>query len=189
MALIIPSLPAAAEGDTNGLLNRLIELPGETAAPPPPVAKAKEHGALRLTSDKNVLVRLEQNAASVIVNNPEHAAIMLDSPRLLIVMPRQPGATSFTVLNDGGDIILQKDIIVTNAQPQYVRIRRMCGSGDSSCLPTAYYYCPDGCYEVTPIAPGSTGTVPPPPARAAAVDAANSAAGLGPAAPPPGESK
>ena len=122
---------------------------------------------LRLTSNKNRIIRLDQDAASVIVNNPVHAVVMLDSPRLLIVMPRQPGVTSFTVLDSAGNVILHKDIIVTNVQPRYVRIRRMCGGGDASCVPAAYFYCPDGCYEVTPVGDAGTGgNVPAPVQRA-----------------------
>jgi len=120
-------------------------------------------GTLRLTPDKNKLVRLNQDAASVIVNNPVHAEVLLDSPRLLIIMPRKPGTTSFTVLNALGETILQKNIIVTSVQSKYVRIRRICARGDDTCVPAAYYYCPDGCYEVTPVVQVSGGGPPPPP--------------------------
>jgi len=120
-------------------------------------------GPLRLTSNKDVLIRLDQDAASVVVNNPAHAAVMLDTPRLLIVMPRLPGATSFHVLNAKGEIILKKDVIVSNVEKQYVRIRRACGANDASCQAAAYYYCPDGCYEVTPVPPGDANATPAPP--------------------------
>ena len=126
----------------------------------------KDDGILRLTSNKNALLKLDQDAVSVIVNNPEHASVMLDTPRLLIVIPHQPGATSFTVLDANGNSIMQKDVIVTNVQEKYVRIRRMCASGDSSCADNAYFYCPDGCYEVTPVA-GGKGNIPPAPSRPA----------------------
>ncbi len=121
---------------------------------------------LRLTSNKDRIIRLDQDAASVIVNNPAHASVVLDSPRLLIVMPRAPGATSFSVLNAAGDVILHKNIVVTNVEKKYVRVRRICGAGtDASCVPTAYFYCPDGCYEVTPVENTGGGAVPPPVAQ------------------------
>lgn len=184
MALLVFSAPAHAESKKEALLQRLIEQPQDTLSKS--ILSVTEDKALRLTSNKNVLVRLDQDAASVIVSNPNNVAIMLDSPRLLIVMPRLPGATSFTVLNGSGETILQKDVIVTNVQPQYVRIRRMCSGSDSSCMSAAYYYCPDGCYEVTPVSPGSSGNIPAPPATAAAREAVNAAASLGPAAPAAG---
>jgi hypothetical protein len=145
---------------------------------PATAAAEKENAPLRLTSNKNELIRLDQDAVSVIVNNPDHASVMLDSARLLIVMPHMPGTTSFTVLGSDGEVILQKDVIVTNVQPKYVRVRRICAGSDASCIPAAYYYCPDGCYEVTPVASGGDGNVPPPPGGPSA-SAADSSSGSG----------
>jgi hypothetical protein len=148
------------------------------------LARVEKHdGALRLTSNKDQLIRLEQDAASVVVNNPSKVNILLDSPRLLIVMPRETGATSFKVLNAKGEVILEKDVIISNAQPEYVRVRRMCASNDASCVPSAYYYCPDGCYEVTPVPAGSTDASAPPPAGGNALNAADSAARMAPTIP------
>ena len=56
-------------------------------------------------------------------------------------MPREPGVTSFSVLDGEGNVILHKEIIVTNVQPNYVRVRRMCGGGDANCTPSSYFYC------------------------------------------------
>ncbi len=156
---------ALADGSADDL-SRLIGQP-ENISPDPLAAKkentAQENTALRLMLNKNLLIRLDQDAASVIVNNPSHVSVMLDSPRLIILVPHLPGATSFTVLDEKGATIMQKDIIVSaNAQPEYVRIRRMCGSDDASCVPAAYFYCPDGCYEVTPVTPPGGGAVPAP---------------------------
>ena len=161
LAVFFASSSVRADGGADDL-GRLINAPSSAHAP-----AQEENTDLRLTSNKNQLIRLDQDAASIIVNNPDHVSVMLDSPRLLIVMPRLPGTTSFTVLNSGGEIVLQKNVIVTNVQPKYVRVRRVCAKGDTSCVPAAYYYCPDGCYEVTPVAPdGGGASVPPPPALA-----------------------
>lgn len=156
-------------GDAPTAAIPLVKNTGAPAAPPAPVAAAthiqqvsEADKPLRLTSNKDQLIRLDQDAASVIVNNPDKASVMLDSPRLLIVMPRTPGATSFSVLDREGNVILHKDIIVSNVQSQYVRIRRVCSGSGSGCVPTAYYYCPDGCYEITAVKPGSSGSVPAP---------------------------
>lgn len=121
----------------------------------PSVALVKNENILRLTPDRTHIVRLEQDAASVIVANPMHAVVMLDSPRLLVVMPRQPGATTFTVLNSAGNVILEQDVVISGAQQHYVRVRRMCDANDRSCTPNSYFYCPDGCYEVSTV-PGDT---------------------------------
>jgi len=115
--------------------------------------------AIRLTPDRTKILRLRENAASVIVANPAHAAVTLDSPRLLILMPREPGTTSFTVLNAAGKVLLERNIIVSGAQPQYVRVRRVCG-GDNACQTSNYYYCPDGCFEVTPVVHEGNANIP-----------------------------
>lgn len=125
--------------------------------------------AIRLTPDRTRILRLRENAASVIVANPAHAAVTLDSPRLLILMPREPGTTSFTVLNAEGKILLERNIIVSGtAQPQYVRVRRVCGDNTQGCQPSNYYYCPDGCFEVTPVVHEDSGSVPEVPGGAGA---------------------
>jgi Flp pilus assembly secretin CpaC len=158
---------AMADGVESDVLRKIL---GTGRASIKPLSRDE---ALRLTTDQDKIIRLQQDAASVIVNNPNHAVVMLDSPRLLIVMPRQPGTTSFSVLDAQGNTILHKQVIVSNVQQQYVRVRRVCGASDASCVPAAYYYCPDGCYEVTPVAADAQGAVPPPPAQPA-----NTAAGL-----------
>ena len=157
-ALISFSVSALADGEVDAdVLQKLLGKSGKATIKP------LKDDTLRLTSNKDQIIRLDQDAASVVVNNPAHAVVMLDSPRLLIVMPRAPGATSFSVLNSAGETILRKEIIVTNVQPKYVRVRRMCGSSDSGCVPAAYFYCPDGCYEVTPVGDaGSGGNIPAP---------------------------
>jgi hypothetical protein len=162
-ALIAFSAPAFADKDDD-ILAHILGTPVSALNSHAAIVKPlKNDDSLRLTSNKDEVIRLSQDAASVIVNNPDHANVLLDSPRLLIVMPRQPGVTSFSVLNSAGEIILHKNIIVTNAQQQYVRIRRVCNGTDPSCVPAAYYYCPDGCYEVTPVAGSSNiANIPPP---------------------------
>lgn len=144
--------PAQADGLDS--LERLVNTDGSASKNASPAEQAGDTGILRLTPDKTHILRLDQDAASVIVANPEHANVMLDSPRLLIIMPRQPGTTSFTVLNARGENILEKTVIISAVQQdkKYVRIRRMCAGGDTTCIPSAYYYCPDGCYEVTAVA-------------------------------------
>jgi hypothetical protein len=138
--------------------------PDSASDPAPAVTPAAEDlsGSIRLTPDTTKILRLEQDAVSVIVANPDHASVVLDSPRLLVVMPRQPGTTLFTVLNNKGETILEKNVIVAGTvKPQYVRIRRACGATDAGCSANSYYYCPDGCYEVTPV--GEQGSVQAPP--------------------------
>jgi hypothetical protein len=161
LAFMIISSPALADGGDTGDLNSLQKLLGSSGAVPlSEIRPAQTDDALHLTPNKNEIIHLEHDAASVIVNNPDHAQVLLDSPRMLIVMPREPGATSFTVFDADGKILLEKDVIISGAVPRYVRVRRIC-NGASDCVPTAYYYCPDACYEVTAMQ--STGVISGPP--------------------------
>jgi len=110
------------------------------------------HPVLELTPDKSELVKLDQEAASVIVGNPNHVNVMLDTPDTLVVVPRAPGASYFSVVGKDGSIIMQRHVIVGGGahKENYVRIRRSCaGSSSTSCAETSVYYCPDTCHEVS----------------------------------------
>lgn len=113
--------------------------------------KSLDPDAIRLTPDRTKILRLNKDAASVIVTNPAHASVVLDSARTVILMPRAPGTTSLIILDRDGGAILERNVIVSAAQPKYVRIRRACDSRDRTCQESAYYYCPDGCYEINPV--------------------------------------
>ena len=108
------------------------------------------HPALKMTPDKSELVRLDREAASVVVGNPAQIAVMLDAPRLAVVIPRAPGATYFTVLDRDGNVIMQRHVIVASPKKNYVRVRRSCNAASgTSCQPTSVYFCPDMCHEVS----------------------------------------
>lgn len=102
---------------------------------------------LHVTMDRSELVRLENDAASIIVGNPFHANVLMDNPRLLVVVPRAPGTTHFTVLDQNGNVILQRHLIIAAPQENYLRIRRA-HCGDNECVHNASYYCPDMCHEI-----------------------------------------
>lgn len=126
------------------------------------------HPPMRLTPDKSEIVRLEENAVSIIVGNPDHLGVLMDDARLLILVPRQPGATYLTVLNKDGQVIMQRHVIVSVANRDYIRIRRSCGSagsqtgGASACQETSVYYCKGMCHEVGLVENNGDTTVPPP---------------------------
>ena len=111
---------------------------------------AESQPPLKLTPDKSELVRLNTEAASVIVGNPEHITVLLDTPKLAVVVPRKAGATYFTVLDKDQNVIMQRHVIVSSPQKNYVRIRRSCAAApqDTPCQPTSVYFCPDMCHEI-----------------------------------------
>ncbi len=109
------------------------------------------HPILRLTPDKSEIVHLDAEAASVIVGNPNHINVMLDTSRTLVVVPRQEGASHFTVIGKDGSVLMQRHAIVASPKENYVRIRRSCANSGrgSSCQETSVYFCPDMCHEVS----------------------------------------
>lgn len=111
---------------------------------------AATHPMIRLSPDKSELVKLDRDAVSVVVGNPTHLSVLLDTPRLLVLVPRVPGATSFTVLDDKGGVIMQRHAIVAAPKDKYVRVRRSCAGvpAGTTCHATSVYFCPDICHEV-----------------------------------------
>lgn len=103
---------------------------------------------LQLSPERSELLRLDQDAASIIVGNSNHLNVVADSPRTIVIIPRMPGVSNFTVLDHTGNVIMQKDVIVAGPKQSYVRIRNTCKSDDASCKTTDVYYCPDICHEV-----------------------------------------
>lgn len=123
----------------------------------PPVTQSEEaglpehttHSILRLTPDKSELIRLEDPAASIIVGNPKHINVIADSSNTLVVIPRMPGATHFTVLGKKGQVIMQRHVIVASPKEDYVRIKRTCTGNSDDCAKTSVFYCPDMCHEIS----------------------------------------
>ena len=110
---------------------------------------SETHPALNLTPDKSELVRLDREASSIVVGNPNHISVLLDAPRLAVVIPRSPGATYFTALDKDGNVIMQRHVIVAAPKKNYVRVRRSCsGASGNDCQPTSVYFCPDMCHEI-----------------------------------------
>jgi len=105
--------------------------------------------AVMLTLNKSKIIRLKSDAASVIVSNPSHISVMLDTPRVVVIVARAPGATSFTILDNSGDAILEQEVIVTSREEGYIRLSRSCPPLLKKCVPEELFYCPDGCYRIT----------------------------------------
>ncbi len=118
------------------------------------------HPVLRLTPDKTEMVKLDADAQSVIIGNPDHASVLMENPRLLLVVPRKPGATYFSVLDKDGEIVMQRHVVVAAPKEKYVRIRRSCAnaSRQGNCEPVTVYYCPDMCHEVSTDANAGSGS-------------------------------
>ncbi len=117
------------------------------------VAPGEEtHPPVRLTPDRTEMIALDDDAGNIIIGNPAHVNILLSNSRTLLLAPRQPGATQFTVLNAKGKVLMRRHVIVSGPKENYVRIRRTCTGVGSGCEPTTVYYCPDICHDVRMLA-------------------------------------
>jgi hypothetical protein len=107
------------------------------------------HPILNLTPDKSLIVRLDRPAASVIVGNEAHISVLIDTPTTLVVVPRMPGASYFTVMDAERRTVMKRHVVVGPAG-QYVRVRRSCATATGNCEHTSTFYCPDGmCHPIS----------------------------------------
>jgi Flp pilus assembly secretin CpaC len=102
------------------------------------------HPMIRLTPEKSEIIRLDEEARSIIVGNPVNLSVLMDNTKTLILVPQVPGATHFTVLDKSGKVIMQRHVIVASPKEQYLRVRRTCAMAGGACEETSVYYCPDG---------------------------------------------
>lgn len=132
------------------------------------------HPQLKLTPDRSVILKMDHPVATVVVGNPNHVNVLVDSATRLIVVPRAEGASHFTAMDVEGNIVMQRHVIVAGEEKNYVRIRRGCGD-DANCQRSSVYYCPDSCHEIIGVDPDSGSSD----AAGAAADAAAGAAEMG----------
>lgn len=152
------ALPSGVMADTAKTAPPVDIIPAHSATADHAEFKDSEatHPALRLTPDKSELITLERPAKSIIIGNPDHANVMADSAKTLVVVPRAPGATFFTVLDEDGEVIMARHILVAAPTEDYVRVRRTCaGDSGDDCEKTRVFYCPDTCHDIGSSAGGT----------------------------------
>ena len=125
-------------------------LPTVTMAETPeaPLPAETTHGPIRLTPDKSEILKLDEEVGSIVIGNPAHLSILADTSQTLVLVPKTPGATHFSALNQQGDIIMQRHIIVAAPSTNYIRIKKTCADNAKGCVETSVYYCPDMCHEI-----------------------------------------
>lgn len=125
-----------------------MDLPPVTQSNQAELPEETTHPIIRLTPDKSELIRLDAPATSIIVGNPAHVNVIADSSKTLVIVPRLPGATHFTVLGKSGQVIMQRHIIVASPKQDYLRVKRTCSEDSDTCKNTSVFYCPDMCHEI-----------------------------------------
>lgn len=121
------------------------------------------HPPLRLTPDQSQIITLNDEVGRVIVGNEIHLNVMMDAGKRIVVVPRVPGATFFTILGRDGKVLMQRYAIVASPKEKYIRIRQACAAQDG-CMPVRMFYCPGMCHEMAIVGAGgvasSGATVP-----------------------------
>lgn len=149
LCALLASAPVHAEKSIVDVISAATTEPSKETSEP----LVETDPPLLLTPDRSEIVRLKSDAASVVVGNPDHISVLAESPTLLVVVPKATGASYFTILDNDGDIIMQRHVIVGSPKDDYVRVKKTCqkssDKGNSSaCKPTNIYYCPDMCHNV-----------------------------------------
>lgn len=105
---------------------------------------------IRLSPDGPAIIKLNEDAGSVVIGNPAHATALLENPRMMMLVPQAPGATKVMVLNREGKAILNRHVLVGTGRSGFMRVNRVCAlSSGGQCAPVSMYYCPDKCYETS----------------------------------------
>lgn len=157
---VLTAMPALAQDDA-----------GFSKLQPLPAAAMDDAAPIRMTPEGPAVIKLDEDAASVIVGNPAHATAILENPRLIMLMPQQPGATKVMALDRSGKAIFNRHVLVGGGSKGFIRINRACNSSQNAdCRPVSMYYCPDRCYQTAVAQPESaitqTKQPPAPPAYA-----------------------
>ncbi len=149
-ALCIAALSAGAETIPSPKTSDLMPPVTSDSVASLPKLDGETHPVLNISPDKSELVPLSREAHSVIVGNPAHVTVLLDTPKLAVVIPRSAGATYFTILDKDGNVVMQRHVVVSAPKKNYVRVRRSCGNvpDGTKCAPTSVYFCPDMCHEI-----------------------------------------
>lgn len=135
----------AAQAQDSGLFPPPAQAENNTALTPIDIT----HPPLRLTPDRSEIVDLPEPIGRIIVGNDANANILMDNAQRIVVVPRAIGATFFTILDQDGQVIMQRHVIVGSPRENYVRVRRSCSAGSDGCNPIETFYCADMCHMIT----------------------------------------
>lgn len=106
------------------------------------------HPTLRLTVDKSEIISFPRNIGSIYIPHEAHISILPDTNRRIVIVPFEMGTTFFRILDEDGEVMMQRHAIVGSPKQNYVRIRRSCSAEAIGCEPTTVYYCEDMCHQM-----------------------------------------
>lgn len=90
---------------------------------------------LRVFMNHARILKFEQPVSSVIVGNSEVADITVSDPTTVVLTGKSYGSTNLVILNDQGEAIVDKRIVVSVDEENSVRIFRQIDRTVLSCAP------------------------------------------------------
>ncbi|MFQ5958809.1 MAG: pilus assembly protein N-terminal domain-containing protein [Alphaproteobacteria bacterium] len=113
------------------------EAPPAAEPEPERVAEPEPEGPepLRVVIDKARLMRLDADASTVMVANPDVADVAVETSRMIFVLGRQIGETNFFVLDAQGNEIFHSDLVVVPNLDREVTLHRNTAEETLSCEP------------------------------------------------------
>ncbi len=100
------------------------------------VAKAESGDGLTVPIDQARILRIQRQAASVIIGNPSIADVTIHDARTLVLTGRSYGTTNLVVLDSEGAVLLDDSVVVSANEAHSLRIYRQEARTTYSCSPT-----------------------------------------------------
>lgn len=91
--------------------------------------------SLRVTIDKNHILRTDRPVETVIVGNPHIADVSAQSNQLLFVLGRTSGETNILGFDKEGNVVFDKDVTVVPHNARTVTLHRAGASETFACAP------------------------------------------------------
>jgi Flp pilus assembly secretin CpaC len=116
-------------------------------------AAAAGAGPLAVHMDQSVAISLRAPAQSVVVGNPAIADVSVIDARTVLVLGKGYGVTNLVILDQGGRVLFNREIVVSAADAGRVSIWRGAASSNYACSPR--------CEREPGGAAGGSGVAPP----------------------------
>lgn len=81
-------------------------------------------GSMTVNLDQSVRLNLSSPARDVVVSNPAVADVSMLTPTSLVVLGRGYGVTNLMVIDSAGRTVLDRDIVVSSADSNWVSVYR-----------------------------------------------------------------
>ncbi|MBO6919807.1 MAG: pilus assembly protein N-terminal domain-containing protein [Rhizobiaceae bacterium] len=99
------------------------------------ITAAHSSELLRVFMNHARILKFEQPVSSVIVGNSEVADITVSDPTTVVLTGKSYGSTNLVILNDEGEAIVDKRIVVSVDEENSVRVFRQVDRSVLSCAP------------------------------------------------------